>query len=89
LIEVADSDRPRENRPVMKTKKGAVAEAPIDTWAFYQSLQLTPEQKAEARAELERMGEAAEKAGVYRRLADLFGKVHLKYDIDELREDRD
>jgi hypothetical protein len=72
-----------------RTKKGAVAEPPMDLWARYQSLQLTPEQKAEARAELERNAAAAAKAGAYKELLEAMGKVHLVYDIDELREDRD
>jgi hypothetical protein len=72
-----------------KTKKGAVAEAPTDIWELYQSLQLTPEQKAEARAEVEREAEAAQKAGVFKRLVEAMSKVNLDYDIDELREDRD
>lgn len=72
-----------------KAKKGAVAEVSTDPWELYQRLQRTPEQKAESRAELRRLAAAAAEAGVYERLANLFGKVHVKYDIDELREDRD
>jgi hypothetical protein len=74
---------------VTKTKKTAVAEVSTDPWVLYQRLQRTPEEKAQSRAELARLAAAAAEAGVYKRLADLFGKVHLKYDLEELREDRD
>ncbi|MEA2490901.1 MAG: hypothetical protein QOH21_2693 [Acidobacteriota bacterium] len=70
-----------------KTKKGAGAEPPPDLWELYLSLQLTPEQKAEARAEMERKAAVAREEGVFERLLEAMGKVHLEYDIDELRED--
>jgi hypothetical protein len=72
-----------------RTKNGTVAEPPTDTWEYYQSRQLTPEQKAEARAEQERKAAVARETGAYQALYDLLGTVHLEYDIDELREDRD
>lgn len=84
-----DAVRWGENPSMAKTKKDAVAEVSTDSWEYYRSIQRTPEQKAEARAELERKAAAAAEAGAYQRLYDLLGKVHLEYDIDELREDRD
>ena len=63
-----------------------------DIWAYYHSIQLTPEQKAAARAEMKRKGEEAARKGVYKALLDLVGKVHLGLDAEEirkLREDRD
>ncbi len=56
---------------------------------YYWSIQLTPEQKAAAREELKKAAEEAARNGVYERLLDLMGKVHLDLNIDELREDRD
>ena len=39
--------------------------------AYYRSIQLTPEQKAELRAELKKEMERAKAAGVYQRVLDL------------------
>jgi hypothetical protein len=59
-------------------------------WEQYFAMQLTPEQKAEARAELIRTGEEARKNGVYEALLRLRGKVHFtKYDKKKMRRDRD
>ena len=56
--------------------------------ARYFATQLTAEEKAAARAEVERAGEEA--GDVYELFLSLVGKVHLDYyDLDELREDRD
>jgi len=60
-----------------------------DIWKRYLALQLTPEQKAELRQRAEAEMERARREGVYERLLALRGKVHLEYDIDELRKDRD
>jgi hypothetical protein len=57
-----------------------------EVWAQYFAVQLTPEEKAAARAEAQRMRVAPGAAELFRRLQ---GKVHLVYDLDELREDRD
>jgi hypothetical protein len=59
---------------------------PSEEW---KAIQLTPEQKAAARAELQKRIDAAAAAGVYERLMELQGKVHWDLDLDELREDRD
>jgi hypothetical protein len=64
-------------------------EPPTEIWQQYLALQLTPEQKAELRKRAEAEMERARREGVYERLMKLRGKVHLEYNIDELREDRD
>jgi hypothetical protein len=46
-----------------------------DRWAYYKSIQLTPEQRAELRAELEKDVERARAEGVYERLIAMRGKV--------------
>jgi hypothetical protein len=60
-----------------------------DHWARYFAIQLTPEQVAEARADLQKDIDRARAAGVYEELLKWEGKVHWDIDIDELREDRD
>lgn len=70
----------------MARMKRKMVEGPSE---FYWSIQLTPEQKAAARAEMEKLAADAARKGVYRKLLALRGKVHLSYDIDALREDRD
>lgn len=68
------------------TKETTVAD---QAWEEYFAIQLTPEQKAAGRAELEKRVEEAAAAWVYDRVMELVGKVHLDLDLDELREDRD
>jgi hypothetical protein len=68
-----------------RTKKTAAEEA----WEHYRSIQLTPEQKAVARAKVQERIDCARADGVYERMMELRGKVHLDLDLDELREDRD
>lgn len=60
-----------------------------DADAFWQSVQLTPEQKAEARKGLEAQSEEAARNRVWEQFLELEGKVHLEIDVDEAREDRD
>lgn len=62
--------RPRENRfpEATKTNKKKQDDAAFDQ--YYRSTQLTPEQKAELRAELKKDMERAAAAGVYRRLRE-------------------
>jgi len=60
-----------------------------EIWKRYLALQLTPAQKAELRTLAEAEMARARQEGVYERLLELGGKVHLEYDIEELREDRD
>ena len=67
----------------------AKKEPESDTWKRYLALQLTPEKKAELRKRSQENIERARREGVYERLIALRGKVHLEYDIEELREDRD
>jgi hypothetical protein len=67
-------------------RKGTIAQE--KAWAEYLAAQLTPEERAAARAETEHAGE--EPGDTYALLLDLVGKVDLDYyDLDELREDRD
>lgn len=58
-------------------------------WARYERMKLTPEQVAEARADLQKEIDRARAAGVYEELLKWEGKVHWDIDIAELREDRD
>lgn len=60
-----------------------------DPWEYYQSIQLTPEQKAANRAEVEQKMAEVAKTGVYEKLLALIGKVEIPYDKEEMREDRD
>jgi hypothetical protein len=71
-----------------KTEKEVeeIAWEPSEEW---KRIQLTPEQKAELRAELQKRVDAAAATGVYERLLELRGKVKWNLDLEELREDRD
>jgi outer membrane protein OmpA-like peptidoglycan-associated protein len=73
----------------MAKRKAKPAEEREDLWAYYQSIQRTPEQKAETRKRLEAKCEEAARNGVYERVLALVGKVKFDLDVDELREDRD
>jgi hypothetical protein len=70
----------------MGRKKVKPEEEPFDHFAHWQSIQLTPEQKAALRAQSEKLAEEARRNGVYERILELRGKVHL--DMDDLREAR-
>lgn len=70
----------------MARKKPKPEEEPWDPWAYYQSIQLTPEQKAAARAEMQKLVDEAARNGVYEKIRGLVGKVH--FDMDDLREVR-
>jgi hypothetical protein len=58
-----------------------------ELWAEYQSLQLTPQQKAAARAELAKRVEAASRDGVYERAREIAGTVEWSISWQELRDD--
>jgi hypothetical protein len=58
-----------------------------ELWAEYQALQLTPEQKAAARAELADKVEAASRGGVYERAREIAGTVEWSVSWQELRDD--
>lgn len=64
----------------------AVAWEPSEEW---KAIQLTPEQKAELRAIMQKKIERARADGVYERLMELQGKVQWDLDLEELRRDRD
>jgi hypothetical protein len=70
----------------MGRKKAQPEEEPFDSWAYYQSIQLTPEQKAELRARAEERAAEARRNGVYEKILSLVGKV--KFDMDDIREVR-
>jgi hypothetical protein len=71
-------------------RKKAARDSAEDAWAYYRSIQLTPEQKAAARAEAEKVAEEAFRNGVYERALALIGNLHLdREDLEELRKDRD
>lgn len=73
----------------MAKRKAKPADEHEELWTYYQSIQLTPEQKAAARMRLEEQCEEAARNGVYEQFLALEGKVKFDLDIDELREDRD
>ena len=71
----------------MARKKGKTQE---DPWAYYRSIQLTPEQKAEIHDELREAADQAARNGVYEKLLAFAGKVQLDMDdLIEVRKDRD
>ena len=71
-----------------KTEKDVegIAWEPSEEW---KAIQLTPEQKAELRAIMQKKIERARAEGVYERLMELRGKVKWDLDLEELRRDRD
>jgi CRISPR/Cas system-associated exonuclease Cas4 (RecB family) len=73
----------------MSKAEKEVEEATWEPSEEWKRIQLTPEQKAEARAELQKRIDAAAAAGVYERLMELQGKVQWNLDLEELRRDRD
>jgi hypothetical protein len=78
----------RENRNVARATKKE--KSPTDElWEEYQRIQLTPEQKAAARAEVEKRVEEARRNGVYERLLDLVGKVKWSVSWEQLRREDD
>jgi hypothetical protein len=73
----------------MARKKEPVT-APFDPWAEYQRMQLTPEEKAAAREELDKLGEEAARNGVYEKLLAHEGKIPLDWKFyQRLREEED
>lgn len=89
IVTLDAAEKPRENSP-MTRKKAKPAETPFDPWKAWLELQLTPEQKAEARARTEAQSEEAARNRVWEQFLELEGKVHLDMDdVREAREDRD
>jgi hypothetical protein len=66
-----------------------VANVTEDPFGRWKAIQLTPEQKAEARARAEKKAREAAAAGAYERFAELRGKVRWDLDLEELRRDRE
>jgi hypothetical protein len=81
--------RNRRVAEMAATKTLEPTETSDDRWARYERMKLTPEQVAEARADLQKDIDRARAAGVYEKLLKWEGKVHWDIDLDELREDRD
>lgn len=76
---------PRDNRAMAGPKK----QVQEDAWKLYQSIQLTPEEKSAARAELAQIGGQARRDGVYDELKKMIGKVKWSITWEELRKDDD
>ena len=55
----------------------------------WEAIQLTPEQRAKARARAEEKAREAAAAGAYERFAELRGNVRWDLDLEELRKDRE
>jgi hypothetical protein len=64
----------------MARKKKAEA----DHWARYFAIQLTPEQKAAARAEAQQEIDRAKAEGVYDALREMIGKVQWSISYEEM-----
>jgi len=60
-----------------------------DPFAEWRAIQLTPEQKAKARADAQKLIDKAAAEGVYEKLVALRGQINLDLDLEELRKDRD
>ena len=63
-----------------------LAELPEDPWERWKAVQLTPEEKAEARREMEIELERARASGVYERLLALRGKVKFSLTYEEMAD---
>lgn len=61
----------------------------FDPWEYYRSIQLTPEQKAEARAEAQKEVDRAAREGFYEEIAKWRGKIKWSTTLEELRKDDD
>ncbi|MBV9496427.1 MAG: hypothetical protein JOZ54_19430 [Acidobacteria bacterium] len=57
-----------------------------DPWARYFAIQLTPEQKAAARAEVQKQIDRAKAEGVYEKLLELSGNIAWSISVEELRD---
>jgi hypothetical protein len=55
-----------------------------DHWARYFAIQLTPEQKAAARAEAQKKIDKAREDGVYDRLREMIGKVEWSISYEQM-----
>lgn len=68
-----------------RAKKTVDASAAAAIWTEYQRIQLTPEEKALARAETEKRVEQARRDGVYDQLLALRGTIRWSMSWQELR----
>jgi hypothetical protein len=60
-----------------------------ERWEHYLSIQLTPEQKAAARVEMQKEIDRARAAGVYEKLLGFVGNVEWSVSVAELRGEED
>lgn len=58
-----------------------------ELWARYSAMQLTPEQKAEARARMREKADEAARNGFYEDLLAMRGKVTWSVSWEDLRDD--
>lgn len=63
-----------------------LANLPDDPWERWKAIQLTPEEKEEARREMETELERARASGVYERLLALRGKVKFSLTYEEMAD---
>lgn len=68
-----------------RAKKKVTASGAAAIWSEYQRLQLTPEEKALARAETAERVEQARRDGVYERVLEMRGTVQWSMSWQELR----
>lgn len=57
-----------------------------DAWAYYRSIQLTPEERAELKAQAQMEIDRARAEGAYTRLAAMRGKIKWQLSDDEVRD---
>ena len=62
------------------------ADLPTDPWERWKAVQLTPEEKEEARREMATELERARASGVYERLLALRGKVKFSLTYEEMAD---
>lgn len=74
---------------MVRRKKKVEPEIEWEASAEWKAMQLTPEEKAAARAEVQKSIDRARREGVYERLRALVGTLKLEDWPEELREDRD
>lgn len=71
---------------VKKEPEIKLADLPADPWERWKAVQLTPEEKEEARRDMEIELERARASGVYQRLLALRGKVKFSLTYEEMAD---
>ena len=77
---------PRENGDMAKAKNNEKSQSEL-LWEQYVAMQLTPEQKAEARREDLKLVEQARRDGVYQRVLEIVGTVKWSIPWQSLRSE--